>query len=189
MVLMPTLALVAGCASSPLSSFYTLTPVLPSEQADSAAAPAGIAIGGVTVPEIVDRPQFVLRVNANEVNVDEFARWPDSLKAQVRRVIVADLALQFPSALVSGDPVSLDPASTYQVAIDVQSFESAIGDAASISVLWSVRPPKGALVNGRTVVRVPTGGPGFDALVAAHSRALAAVSGDIAAAIRSTLRS
>jgi uncharacterized lipoprotein YmbA len=141
------------------------------------------------VPEIVDRPQLVLRVNANEVNFDEFARWADSLKAQVRRVIAADLALQFPSALVSGYPGTVDPTSSYQVSIDVESFESAVGDTSAVSVLWSVRPPKGATVNGRTVVRVPTGGPGYDALIAAHSKALAAVSGDIATAIRSTLRS
>jgi uncharacterized lipoprotein YmbA len=187
-VLMVTLALVAGCASSPQSSFYTLTPVPPAEQADT-AAPKTITIGAVMVPEIVDRPQLVLRVNANEVNFDEFARWADSLKAQVRRVIAADLALQFPSALVSGYPGTVDPTSSYQVSIDVESFESAVGDTSAVSVLWSVRPPKGATVNGRTVVRVPTGGPGYDALIAAHSKALAAVSGDIATAIRSTLRS
>jgi hypothetical protein len=34
-------------------------------------------------------------------------------------------------------------------------------------------------------VREPAGGTGFDALVAAHSRALARVSRDIASAIRS----
>jgi uncharacterized protein len=186
------LALVGGCASSPNASFYTLSPERPQEHTDTGApvagAPAAITIGDVTVPEIVDRPQLVLRVNANQVTLDEFARWADPLKSQIRRVIAADLALLFPGALVSGYPQYVDPASTYQVSIDVQSFESAPGETASVSVLWSVRPPKGAPVSGRTVVHEPTGGPGYDALVAAHSRALAAVSRAIAAALRSTLR-
>jgi uncharacterized lipoprotein YmbA len=188
MVLTLTLALVGGCGSSPKSSFYTLSSERPQEQVDT-RTPAAITIGIVTVPDIVDRPQLVLRVDANQVALAEFDRWADPLKSQIRRVIAADLALQFPGALVSGYPQNVDPASTYLVSIDVQSFESAPGDAASMTGLWSVRPPKlSAPVSGRTVVHEPTGGAGDDALVAAHSRALAAVGRDIAAALRSTLR-
>ena len=183
-----TLTLAGGCGSSPKASFYTLSPQRAQAQVDT-GTPVAITIGVVTVPDIVDRPQLVLRVDANQVALAEFDRWADPLKSQIRRVIAADLALQFPGALVSGYPQNVDPASNYLVSIDVQSFESAPGDAASITVLWSVRPPKlGAPMNGRTVVREPTGGAGHDALVAAHSRALAAVSRDIATALRSSLR-
>ena len=183
-----TLTLAGGCGSSPKASFYTLSPQRAQAQVDT-GTPVAITIGVVTVPDIVDRPQLVLRVDANQVALAEFDRWADPLKSQIRRVIAADLALQFPGALVSGYPQNVDPASNYLVSIDVQSFESAPGDAASITVLWSVRPPKlGAPMNGRTVVHEPTGGAGDDALVAAHSRALAAVSRDIATALRSSLR-
>jgi uncharacterized lipoprotein YmbA len=185
-------ALAGGCASSPKASFYTLSPERPQEHDDTgtlaAVMPAAITITTVTVPEIVDRPQFVLRVDANQVTLDEFARWADPLKSQIRRVIAADLALDFPGALVSGYPQSVDPKLTYFVSIDVQSFESA-PEAASVLVLWSVKPPKeGAPVSGRTVVSEPTGAQGNDALVAAHSRAMVAVSAAIATAIRSTRR-
>jgi uncharacterized lipoprotein YmbA len=186
-----TLALVGGCASSPQASFYTLSPERPQDHTDTGApggAPAAITISAVTIPDIVDRPQLVLRVDANQVSLDEFARWADPLKSQIRQVIAADLALDFPGALVSGFAQNVDPTLTYQVSIEVQSFESAPGEKASVSVLWSVRPPKGAPVSGRTVVHEPTGGPGYEALVAAHSRALAAVGHAIAAALRSTLR-
>jgi uncharacterized lipoprotein YmbA len=186
-------ALANGCASSPQASFYTLSAERPQEQTGTGTPTPiptwAIVMGAVTVPEIDDRPQFVLRVDPNRITLDEFSRWADSLKSQIRRVIAADLALQFPDALVSGYPQSVDSALTYVVSIDVQSFESTPGQAASISVLWSVKPPKeGAAVSGRTVVNEPTGAQGNEALVAAHSRALAAVSGAIATAIRSTRR-
>jgi uncharacterized lipoprotein YmbA len=187
------LALVAGCASSPQASFYTLSAKRPQEQIETGTPTPvttwAIVMGTVTIPEIDDRPQFVLRVDPNRITLDEFSRWADPLKSQIRRVIAADLALEFPGALVSGYPQNVDPALTYFVSVDVQSFESAPGQAASVSVLWSVKPPKeGAPVSGRTVVSEPTGTQGNDALVAAHSRAMAAVSGAIAAAIRSTRR-
>jgi len=49
-----------------------------------------------------------------------------------------------------------------------------------------VSTAKGGVKTGQSAVREPAGGPGYDALVAAHVRALAAVSRDIAAAIRAT---
>jgi uncharacterized lipoprotein YmbA len=183
--------LANGCASSPQASFYTLSAENPQQAADSAAPPAlsptwAIVMGAVTVPEIDDRPQFVRRVAPNQITLDEFSRWAEPLKSQVRRIIAADLAVQFPGALVSAYPQNAGPALTYVVSVDVESFESA-ADAASVSILWSVKPPKeGKAVNGRTVVSEPTGKEGNDALVAAHSRAIATVSNAIAAAIRST---
>jgi uncharacterized lipoprotein YmbA len=183
-------ALANGCVSSPQASFYTLSPERAQEQtATGTPAPAttwAIVMSTVTVPEINDRPQFVIRVDPNRISLDEFSRWAEPLKSQIRRVIAADLGQQFPGALVSGYAQSVDPKLTYFVSIDVQSFESA-PDAASVSVVWTVKPPKeGAPVSGRTVASEPTGAQGNDALVAAHSRAMATVSAAIAAAIRST---
>ena len=48
-------------------------------------------VGPVTVPELVDRPQMVTRVSDNEVAVNEFARWGESLKSNIPRVIASNL--------------------------------------------------------------------------------------------------
>ena len=72
------------------------------------------------------------------------------------------------------------------VLLYVQRFDSALGDAATVEILWLVSPAKGAGKSGHSTVREPADGPGYEALVAAHVRALAAVSRDIAAAIRAT---
>jgi uncharacterized lipoprotein YmbA len=90
-------------------------------------------------------------------------------------------------ARVSPVPQSADPMAVYSVRIDVLRFESVLGDAATVDVLWSVRPPHGAAVlMGRTVAREPVTDKDYGALVAAHGRALVTVSRDIAAAIRQT---
>jgi uncharacterized lipoprotein YmbA len=55
-----------------------------------------------------------------------------------------------------------------------------------VEALWVVhKSAGGAARSGHTVTSEPVSGNGFDALAAAHSRGLAKVSGDIAAAIRS----
>jgi len=51
--------------------------------------------------------------------------------------------------------------------------------------VWTVRKTAGGEIrSGRTVAREPVQGQGFEALAAAHSRAIARVSADIAATIR-----
>jgi uncharacterized protein len=71
------------------------------------------------------------------------------------------------------------------VTIDVQRFESTPGKGVVVDAIWVVRRSAGGEPRmGRTVASDNVEGEGFDALAAAHSRALAKVSGDIATAIR-----
>ena len=93
---------IDGCSTSPRAAFYTLSPAAPPESVPSAAPRIYIAVDAVTIPDLVDRPQFVVRTGATQVSIDEFARWADPLKAQIARVLAADLAQAVPGALVSG---------------------------------------------------------------------------------------
>lgn len=178
------LSLYSGCATSPAASFYTLNPVQLTD-APSAVMPSGtplmIAIGLVTVPELVDRAQIVTRVDANRVSIDEFARWADPLTSQIPRVLAADLQQRIPGAIVSTYPQRVDD-NAYRVSVDVQEFDaSPVRGTVMLAAIWSVMPPRqGQRVSGRTVTQEAASGPGYDPLVKAYSRALAAVAGDIA---------
>lgn len=180
---------LAGCAGSPKERFYTLGAANPPENAQANAAYA-LAVGPVTVPAIVDRPQMVLRTEAGRVMLAEQARWAEPLKDNITRVIADDLARLLPDARVSAYPQDMSRHADYRVLVDVQRFESMQGDAAVIDMLWTIRDAgSDSLKTGRSLVRESAGGDGYDALVAAHERALAAVSRDIAAAVREVVSS
>jgi uncharacterized lipoprotein YmbA len=179
-------AMAAGCASAP-SRFYTLN-----STAKGDSAPAGnyaVVVGPVSVPALVDRPQFTVQVAPNRVTIDEFNRWAGPLNDNIARVVAGDLAVLLGTPRVVSVPLA-NFDSAYRVTIDVQRFESLQSDAMKneavvIEAVWVVRKSTGGPArSGRTLAREPAPGEGFDALVAAHSRALAKVSGDIAAAIR-----
>ncbi len=71
------------------------------------------------------------------------------------------------------------------MAIEVQRFESTPGDSAMLDAAWLVRRAKdGKIETGRTTVREPVAQKGYDALVAAHSRAIGRLSQDIANTLR-----
>ena len=170
----------AGCASAP-SRFYTLNSTAKGDGVS--AANYAVAVGPVSIPAGVDRPQFTVQVAPNRVAVDEFNRWAAPLNENIARVVAGDLAALLGTPRVAAVPLAnFDPA--YRVTIDIQKFESVPGKSAQIEAVWVVRKsPGGVTLSGRTVAVEPATGD-YDALAAAHSRALAKVSSDIAAAIR-----
>jgi uncharacterized protein len=180
------LILVAGCAS-PASRFYTLS---------AASTPAttssdlSVTLGPVSVPAAVDRPQIVVRTGPNQVRIDEFNRWAAPLQNGIARVVAENLVALLGTPSVTVSPLTLSEGADYRVALEVQRFESAPGEAATLDAVWTVsRTRDGKAQTGRTTVREPSADKGFDALAAAHSRAIARLSQDIAAAVRELARS
>lgn len=178
-----TVSLLAGCSRSPRVTFFTLNTSATPETA--APAPVSVTIASVTLPDLVDQPQLVVRTTPNQVDILETYRWAEPLKRGIPRVIAADLALLLPQARVSAYPQNAGLDADYRVQLDIERFEMSVGEDVALDALWSIRRtgddvPK----TGRSTVREPAGGAGYDVLVAAQSRALAVLSRDIAQAIR-----
>jgi hypothetical protein len=162
----------------------------PDAPAGAAAAKAAftVAVGPVTVPAVVDRPEIVLLVGPNRVEVSDFNRWAEPLKRAIPRAVAARLAQQLASARVSVYPPGGGDAD-YRVLIDVERFESVPGKAVAIEASWWVRRSAGSEVRaGRSVVHESVAGAGYDAVVAAHSRALDSIARDIAERLRTMSR-
>jgi uncharacterized protein len=176
---------VAGTAacSSAQSRFYTLD----STATANTALPlqTAVMVGPVSVPASVDQPGLVVQVAPNRVEVEEFDRWAAPLDDSIARAVAGDLRVLLATPSVTSAPLAdFNPA--YIVTINVQRFESVKGQAALVDAVWAVRStPGGKTWSGRTIAREPVQGEDFDALAAAHSRAIARLSGDIATAIRS----
>jgi uncharacterized lipoprotein YmbA len=174
--------LAAACASTPPSRFYTLTAITSPGVPPSDLS---VAVGPVSVPAAVDRPQIVVSTSANEVRLDEFNRWASPLQNDIARVVAESLVAMLGTPRVALSPQTLSREADYRVVIEVQRFESMPGEAATLDAVWTVSRAKGgASQTGRTAVREPVPDKSFDALAAAHSRAVARLSRDIADAVR-----
>ena len=168
------LMFAAGCGSSPPTRYYTLGAAVEPAAVRSSVS---VAVGPVSVPAVVDRPQFVVSTAPNQIGFDEFNQWGSPLQNNIARVVVENLVamLGTPRVMLNGD-------ADYRAAVEVQRFESAPGEAASIDAVWSVRRIK--TETGRTTAREAVQEKSYGALAAAHSRAVATLSRDIAAAVR-----
>jgi uncharacterized lipoprotein YmbA len=182
-------ALLAGCSSSPRVTFYTLNVAATNEAPAPAPALDSVAIGPITLPDLLDRPQLVVRTSSNRVDILESHRWAESLKSEIPRIIAADLGILLTPARVSTYPQNAGLDADYRVLLDIQRFEMTFGEGVGLEALWSVRRSDGGVPKtGRTLVSEPANAAGYDALVAAQSRALAAVSRDLAQALREVAR-
>ncbi|MDO8433466.1 MAG: PqiC family protein [Candidatus Binatus sp.] len=173
---------LAGCGTSAKSQYYSLdSTAIPDGRPASRAA---VMVGPVSVPASVDQPQIVVQVAPNRVEVEEFNRWVAPLNDSIARTVAGDLATLLGTPDVATTQLAnFNP--DYRVTIDVQRFDSIRGKEALLEAVWSVRKTAGGdSHSGRTVAREAVQGDGFEVLAAAHSRALARMSGDIAAVIR-----
>ena len=188
-VLAATFALLAACSSTPPTRYYALESVAASQSSPplsgAGKASTTIAVRAVSLPAAVDRPQFVVRAGDSRVNLDEFNRWAGPLRDEIARVVAGNLSAELGATVVTVS-AALPAASDLVVLLDVQRFDAKTGEGVDVDVVWIVRravedaPGR----SGRSVVREPSGGAGYEALVAAYNRALARVSRDVAAAVR-----
>lgn len=183
------LATLAACGTSPAPRYYTLGVAVAPPAQPTANAPS-VWVAPVTLPDSVDRPQLVIRLAPNRVAILDQHRWAEPLASAVSRTIAANLGMLLGGAQVSAEAQHAAAGAQVRVLVDLQRFESVPGQGVTIEALWSVRRGSEAEPRrGHSITREPLAetagapGPDYEALAAAHSRALAALSRDIAGAI------
>jgi uncharacterized lipoprotein YmbA len=188
---MLTLLLLAGCGSSSQRvEYYTFNPI--SGMQAEANTPAtdqtlSIGIGPVEIPQILDRPQIVTRSGPNKLNIDEFNRWAGRLDKNFARVLANNISL-----LIGTDQVAVYPWQTafkprYTIALKINHFEGQWGKDVLLEAIWSVTDPQRQSTPSmrKTAINEPLSAePDYEALVAAHSRAIALLSREIAQEIQ-----
>lgn len=188
--------LLGACSSAPKENFYTLNPSVGAAPASVAAAAAsipdagtgiGIAVGPVRVPEIVDRPQLVVRRGPTQVDLLEQHRWAQPLRAEIAQAIASGLRSHLPGARVALDRDAAAQNADVRVTVDISRFEALPGEAVTVQALWSIRPGSDRPpVAGQSTSREPMRSSGNEEIAHAYARAVADISHDIAAAIVAT---
>ena len=186
--IMVAIFLSSACGTSPKETFYTLNPIaLPPviEGMEDHPHPS-VAIGPVNVPEMVDRPQLVVRQSGNRVEVLEQHRWAQSLRTEIARVIAADLRSQLRGAQVASWREYAGRNADYRIAIDIEQFDAIPGQGVTVQAVWTIRRAAGDVSqSARALVREPVHAAGIEALAAAYGRSLAAISVEIGHAVQS----
>jgi uncharacterized lipoprotein YmbA len=158
---------LGACASLPPLRYYSLDDGRP--MAMGSPAGVSVAIVEVKLPELVDRPQLVVRSAGHRVQLSENDRWAEPLRRQVPRLLARDLGM----ALDSGRVVVLGLDARefdidFRVVVDVQHLEVVSGQRVELDAVWRVETRDGHAFFGRSLAW-----QGFDETAAADAHAAA----------------
>ena len=185
--------LLAGCAQSQPTRFYTLSSVLaaPGETGAGADQDLAIGIGAVTLPEYLNRPQLVTRSGSNRVALSDFDNWIEPLQGLVARTLAENLALLLDTDDVLTLPQRRPFRPDYQVEVEITRFDADAAGNAVLDARWWVLGARAEteLHSARTTLVEPVPGGDRTAAVAALSRALGGLSREIADVIAAEERS
>jgi uncharacterized lipoprotein YmbA len=194
---------LAGCASSPPSHFYTLTGSAAASSTPAAPAARGtplfIEVPPASLPAQLQRPQLVLNSGPGQVDIRELRRWSQPLGDEIGQAVSEDVTRALPALDVYG-AARPQGQTVYRIALNVQRFDSVLGQRAAIDTIWSITrvpPPAplgmqaaGLTLTCHSAASVPLAAQddGFEALVAGHRQALGAVAQQIEAGLASMAR-
>ena len=145
-----------------------------------------VVIGPVTLTQVLDRPQIIIRQSDNEIRVSDLDRWAEPLQENLTRVVVDNLAILLSRGRVIRFPPSSSIPFEYQVLMEVTRFDGKPGDEVTLRARWAILGNNGetVLLKQESVLNEPTGGDTIAEMVSAQSRLVAKFSRDIAEALK-----
>lgn len=185
-LLLPLVALLAGCGSSPPNNFYLLSahefPAPP-----SGAAPA-LGVGPISVPEYLGRKHMVYNREDNTLQVAGLDMWAEPLGNGIQRVLVLNLTGLLNTQDVITFPWRPERAPEFGVEVNLLQLDANELEA-KLTADWLVHRPGGAGPFNRRISRLqvplPAGASQAEQVAAAYSTLLFQLSEIIAAAIES----
>ena len=120
--------LLAGCASSPPNTYYTLSVESPCPAISPPAHMESLDTATIRFPGVLDRPQLVVRTGPQTVDVREFDRWAEPLDQMATRVLAEDIA---PCQSISG---SEKP--KYLLSVSIDEFMANTSGHAHLTGRW-----------------------------------------------------
>jgi len=150
LILLPALALLlfgAGCSigkKSTPSKFYVLTALPQSTEplSDFDGEPPNLGVPQVQIPAFLDRPQITYRLNSNEVQYNEFARWAEPLGDGVTRVTRQNLTEFLGAGKVAAFPWMQPYPRQYTFNAVVTDFCAGDNGEAVLSVIYRIADSK-----------------------------------------------
>ena len=180
-------ACIGGCGS-PTTHHYVLSPVVDASPGDPASPTARlvVGIGPVSIPPYLDRPQLVVRPAPDRIEVSEFGQWGEPVRDAVTRVVSINLARLLPESRVVPFPWRSGEKVRYQVVLDIDQMDGPAEGDLVLDVQWRIIDGSGREIAAR-VSRVSEPAAS-GTMAAAMSRALGALSRDMARELEATAR-
>jgi uncharacterized lipoprotein YmbA len=180
---------MSACSASPEIRYYTLSAAPgPTNTATAATRVAGspYAIDAIAIPDLLDRPQIVLRAGANAVEVLDDDRWAAPLPDQLQRVLAADLSARLGADAIIDPGLPAAAHAARRITVSILEFDPGRDSDSVLEASWVISDTPVKTYRARHVAS-PSRSDVAD-VVAAMSGLVTLVAEDIAATLAATER-
>ena len=179
------LILTACGGRTPPAKFYTLQPVEQTAMDRALPRDVALAIGPVAIPAENDRPEIVTREANNEVSFSEYHRWAGPLRSGIASVIAQNIGSLLDIERVTPFTHENIFQPTHRVVININRYDIRLAKEFLLDATWSIKDLKGKklLIVRNSIIREPLTSATYEELIAAQSKALAALSNIMAKAM------
>jgi hypothetical protein len=139
----------------------------------------------VAIPAAVDRAEIVTRDAGNEVSFSEYHRWAGPLSKSIASVMAQNIGTLLDTERVTPFTRENIFQPTHRVVVNINRYDSQLSKEFLLNATWSIKELKGSklLLVQNSIIRESLASSTYEGLVAAQSKALAALSQKIAAAL------
>ena len=175
---------LAGC--SPLAprpnytKYFVLTPISDTASATPASSNLAIGLGPIDFPGYLDRTTVVTRSAPTKIDLSPTDRWGEPLDKNFTRVLSENLAQLLNTYRIEEYPWSHEARIDYQVAIQVENFETTTDGQSLLRARWIIKNGNGHDVYASETTANTPAGVGDTGISAALSSDLAILSRAIA---------
>lgn len=174
---------LGACSTSPPEHFYTLSGGVSADMQPAKPVQYYVEILAVSVPQQVNRKQFVVTSTSGRIELREQQRWAGPLDGEIGQSLSTAVTADLGAIDVFRTPYP-DQLPVYRISTNVLRFESVMDSHALIDAVWSVRQlSTRKVVTCRTVASEKVGA-GYDELVLGHRRAVQKIAGEMAQVVR-----
>ncbi len=185
--------LIAGGCASPREYRYSLEVAVRDALPANPPARSVVVVGPISVPELVDRPQLVVRDGSYDVTLLEQQRWATPLKESLPRVLAADLGERLPTVRFVPQSSFSGAGPDGRLQLDFLRIDILRNSGAVMLAHWSYRPvaakdgTAAAVIEGDLEARAALTEAGYPGYVDALRRASATLAASLATELASRL--
>jgi uncharacterized protein len=182
-----------GCATSPPTKFYMLSPLAPSSDTKAGSAqnqqPKTVRVDGVVVPGYLDRDEIVTRISENQIHLADLNRWGEPLRNSLTNILALNLSRLLPTENFAVFAFKCPSEVNYQIIVEIIQMDGSLNGDVQLMAQWSIFEVKESniLVTRESYFKASEAPADYGALVAAQSRLVEALSREIAKSLQADL--
>jgi uncharacterized lipoprotein YmbA len=178
-----------GCATSPPTKFYLLSPVpVPNPETGDTQdqQPTIIRVDAIVIPGYLDRNEIVTRVSKNEIHLADLNQWGEPLRDNLTNILALNLSRLLPAKGFAIFPFKCPSPVDYQLSVEIVRMDGNLDGDVYLTAQWSILEGKGShiMVTRKSYFKASKAPTDYDELVAAQSRLVEALSREIAKSIQ-----